>query len=816
MKVILASLLLLLTVHFVFAENFSAGNVRANNSRSDTIDIINTTVHFDLSNAVAGQITAHTVIRFVSLLNNVSALHLDLLKLPVDSVVDANNQLLAFDYSDSLLLKISLATPLNQNDTSSVTVYYHGHPQADASWGGFYFQPPYSFQLGVAFTSLPHNFGRTWIPCFDNFVERSLFEFYITTATGYTATCNGLLLDTTQNNGGTITWHWKLNQTIPSYLACVSVCDYAIVKTTFNGLLGTVPVWLAARPTDTTALKNSFINLQNAFNAFENKWGPYRWDKVGYSIVPFSGGAMEHATDISYPLFGVTGNTTYESIMAHELSHHWFGDLVTCSTAEDMWLNEGWAVYCEHVFAESMNGEAAYQTLVNANHAVAVHYANLKDGGYFPLSGMPQFTTYGTTTYDKGADIAHTLRSYMGDSLFFSSVKSYLQNNAFTSKNSAQFRDALENYSGLNLHSFFNDWVFNPGFPQFSIDSFTTQTNASNWKDVTVYIRQKLNHAPHYYQKVPIEITFMNADWNSTTVTVEVSGPCTVFHVSIPLNPIYAGLDLKQKISDSETDDAKTIKATGFNNFANGKMNLNVQTVTDSAFVRIEHNFIYADGFKTPHPGLHISHERYWKVDGIFPAGFDSKATVTYNGTMPSQVSLNSGAYLDDELITNSEDSLVLFYRADVAHDWQIETDVALNVQGSTTNKTGQITINHLKKGEYALGIRQWNKIDSILPTVTDSCSIVLDASQNFKIQSNEIIVYPNPANDSFFIDGKLNSAVLVEVFDSNGKKVTEKFLDKTQQHIELKTTGWMNGLYFIKVSNSDGEYTVKKIAVMK
>ncbi len=804
---------------FIFSYSFGGNNpkhFRASNERSDSIDILKYTIHFDLSNLAVYQISGKCVIKFVSKMNNISQLNLDLLKLPIDSVLDTFNQNLIFDYSDSLLLKINLSTTLNQNDTSEVTVFYHGQPQADATWGGFYFNPPYSYNLGVAFTSLPHNFGRVWFPCFDNFVERSLYEFYITIPTGKVATSNGELLDTLNIGNNTTVWHWLLTETIPTYLACVTVSDYAILKTSFNGLLGTVPVWLAARPTDTTAMKNSFIHLQDAFNAYENRFGPYRWNKVGYSIVPFSGGAMEHATNISYPLFGINGSTTYESIMAHELSHHWFGDLVTCSTAEDMWLNEGWAVYCEFIFAEWLSGYQGYQNAVTANHHAVVHYANLKDGDYFPLSGIPQSVTYGNTTYQKGGDVAHTLRSYMGDSLFFLCLKNYLQNNQFTSKNSGEFRDYLENCSGINLHPFFDGWVFNPGFPQFSVESFSTTANGG-WTDVAVYIRQKLNHAPDYFQQVPIEITFMNNNWEKVTETVLVSGPCTIYSTTIPIFPDYVGLDLGQKISDSETDDAKTIKVSGGNNFVNGKMNLNVQSITDSAFVRIEHNYIYADGFKIPHPGLHISQERYWNVDGIFPAGFDAKATILYNGTKPSSVSTTSGAYLDDELITNSEDSLVLLYRCNASQDWVIETDIILSTQGNTSNKTGQITINHLKKGQYALGIYQWNKIDSLLPVVSDTCSIVLNVPDTFSFVSAEIIVYPNPAGDSFFISGSYrNSISLIEIFDGNGRKVESKLFNKGTEILELKTEALVNGLYFIKISQSNGEYLVKKIIVMK
>lgn len=132
--------------------NTKAGNnpnlFRASNERSDTIDIIHTTISLDLSaSASTQQIVSCCKAKFVSLMNNVNQINFDLLKLPVDSVVDSNNQNLLFDYSDSLLLKVFLSTTLNSGDTSIVSIYYHGHPTLDVTAGGFYIQPPYFLTL---------------------------------------------------------------------------------------------------------------------------------------------------------------------------------------------------------------------------------------------------------------------------------------------------------------------------------------------------------------------------------------------------------------------------------------------------------------------------------------------------------------------------------------------------------------------------------------------------------------------------------------------------------------------------------------------
>src|SRR5688572_14387829 len=183
-------------------------------------------------------------------------------------------------------------------------------------------------------------------------------------------------------------------------------------------------------------MKNSFINLEAAFDIYENKFGPYRWDRVGYMLESMNSGAMEHAMNIGYPALLANGTLTYESIVVHELSHHWWGDLITCRTAEDMWINEGTAVFCEHVFTEDFYGRDQYLTNIRADVKELIRVCHLPDpngdDGYWPLSGVPLNHTYGATTYNKGALMIHSMRPYLGDSLFFAGLKQLLTDNMFS------------------------------------------------------------------------------------------------------------------------------------------------------------------------------------------------------------------------------------------------------------------------------------------------------------------------------------------------------------------------------------------------
>ncbi|MEM9025246.1 MAG: M1 family metallopeptidase, partial [Bacteroidota bacterium] len=328
------------------------------------------------------------------------------------------------------------------------------------------------FNLGVGFDANPHNYGRVWFPCFDNFVERATYDLFFTTSNGRVATSNGALIAEQDLGNGLLQRHWRMDEAIPTYLTCVAVSNYATVAQTFNGINGPVPIRLYAPAGDTNAVKNSFQNLPDALEAFETAFGPHRWNKVGYSMVPFGSGAMEHASNIAYPLSAANGSLAQETLMAHELAHSWWGNLVTCETAGDMWINEGMASFLELVFLEHVYGRDRYISTVNSDHLSLLRYAHHQEGGFRSLTNMPHEYTYGDHTYVKGSIVAHTLRGYMGDAQFYPALRTFLDNNQYQSVNATQLRDELSATSGMDLTDFFDGWVLNGGWPHFAIDSF--------------------------------------------------------------------------------------------------------------------------------------------------------------------------------------------------------------------------------------------------------------------------------------------------------------------------------------------------------
>lgn len=760
--------------------------------RSDSIDLLKTTLHLNITDFVTKVVSGRAVIKFKAKVNGIGTIRLDLLALTVDSVSTGNAaQTLAFSHVGEEV-NINLLSALNQNAEDSIVVYYHGVPQADASgFGGFAFSGSnYAYNIGVAFEAQPHNFGRCWFPTFDNFEERFILEEYITVPNGYMAVCNGTLLGTTANGNNTQTNHWRLRDDIPSYLASVAVANYVPVNKSFPSIGGgSIPVQLYARPADTTNLKNSFANLQGAFNTFENRFGPYRWERVGYVVVPFMAGAMEHATNISYPLFGVNGALTYESTMAHELSHMWFGDYVTCDKAEEMYLNEGFARYCEAIFFEGVYGYNKYLEDIKANHLKVLRYTYV-DEGYQPVGNVLQVNTYGSTVYEKGADIVHTLRSYMGDDAFFTGIKQYLNNNALSTVNSTILKDELEASSGQQLDDFFNDWVCEEGYPHFAVDSFEVVPSGGQYT-VTVHVRQKLKNAPHYYSNVPFNIFFKGANFEESVQPLVATGANTQATFVLPFYPVFAALNMDDRISHAITADKKVITQTGSVNFGNGLCVLDVSAVTDSALVYVEHNWVGPDTDLESGDDVTFSPERYWRVSGVRKPGFVAHATFVYNGRTPA--SANSG-WLDNGLITAGEDSLVLLYRPGPGWNWKKCKYTTQNNQNNSTDKIGKFEVDSLQFGEYCLA----------KGTIGETTGIK-------EIASNRLHIYPNPATNNVTVETQqpMPANTAISIVSSVGVVVKELTTANATNKLTVDVSQLAPGVYYIRIGSSAARFVV-------
>ncbi|HRC67157.1 MAG TPA: hypothetical protein PK976_04390, partial [Bacteroidales bacterium] len=225
-------------------------SVQAQQLKSDTFDVVHYDLHLDIMNFQAKQLNGFAILTLTPKMNQLSYISLDLLSLQVDSVKVEGQPVVSW-YQDDTLLRIPLISPVSVGDTFQMRIRYHGTPIVEpAGWGGFHFDSWIAYNLGIAFQANPHNYGRAWFPCIDDFIDRATYDYYITTESGKTAVCGGLLIDSIVHPDNSITWHWKMNQTIPAYLASVAVASYIKIADIYNGIQTDIPISLYFRPSD--------------------------------------------------------------------------------------------------------------------------------------------------------------------------------------------------------------------------------------------------------------------------------------------------------------------------------------------------------------------------------------------------------------------------------------------------------------------------------------------------------------------------------------------------------------------------------------
>lgn len=746
---------------------------------SDSLNVAHYAIYIDTIAFTAQTIRAHTTLKVVAKQNNITSIPLSLLVMTIDSVL-LNNTPAVYTYNDTTLL-VNLVQPLNTSDSANIHVYYHGHPQKDASgWGGFYFSSAAAFNMGVGFDAIPHNLGKVWYPCIDEFTDKSTYEFFITTPSNRKAYCNGYLNNQTTNANGTITWHWKMDDKIPTYLTSIAVGNYVSWNRNING----IPVEVAAQASDTASVTTALQHLPTAMTAFTNAYGPYPFNKVGYSLVGFGSGAMEHATNIHIGQIFMTSGLAYETLWAHELSHMWWGDNVTCETAEDMWLNEGFASFNEAFFTQAQYGDSLYKNWIRTNHRKVLQFAHINDGGYLTMNNIPQNVTYGYHVYQKGADVVHTLRNYMGDSLFFEGCRDFHANRAYGNASSSNLRDELTTSSGINMNRFFDDWIFTPGFPHFSIDSVVFVPGGLD--HYYVYTRQKTKGNNNHIYSMPVDITFSNGVLPDTTVTVVIDSATNVFHIPLVFYPAnWVALDRKEKISDAISDFERTITTTGTVAMPETNTQLNVQNAgIGTTRIRTQHHWVAADGFKRSNPGVRLSDYHYWSVDGNWDANFHTKCNFNYNGSTNG----NTG-YIDNTLITGTEDSLELYYRSGTADDWQLVTTT--HNMGSSFDKVGSFTVDTLKKGEYVLGYYDYT-VGSIELVKTQG-TIILNAT-------------PNPVKHTCRINFKLPHAskALIQICTISGEVIKQLPVYSHQEFVDWDCSKVSKGTYVCSIVSGE------------
>lgn len=394
------------------------------------------------------------------------------------NAISIGAEIMPFEY-DGLKLQINLPRPRSREDTLQVTIDYVAKPYEREVTGseaieenrGLYFinadgsEPDKPKQI---WTQGETEASSGWFPTIDAPNERCTQQIKITVQDKFITLSNGLLADQIQHKNGKRTDVWEMDQPHAPYLFMMAVGEFTVAQDQWND----VPLAYLMEKDYGQYAKDIFGHTPEMMTFFSDLLGyPYPWKKYDQIVVrDFVSGAMENTSaSLFYEALNVNKryliDENWDGIIAHELMHQWFGDLVTCESWSNLTLNESFASYSEYLWNQYKYGqdEADYNFIIE-QEAYLDEAAESKKNliRYFYDDKEEMFDAH---SYNKGAAVLHMLRNYVGDDAFFQSLNRYLTDNAFQSVELAQLRLAFEGVTGEDLNWFFDQWYFFAGHP---------------------------------------------------------------------------------------------------------------------------------------------------------------------------------------------------------------------------------------------------------------------------------------------------------------------------------------------------------------
>lgn len=428
--------------------------------------------------------------------------------------------------NDSLVVELSPQLP--EGEEASIAVTYSGVPP-ETGFGSFV-QDEHEGAPILWTLSEPYG-ARDWWPCKHDLNDKAdSLDVIITTVSGNRAASNGLLIAEDDLGNGTVRFHWRHRHPINHYLVAFAVTNYTVYSDVVPLASGDVEVLNYVFPENLADAQGGTVNSISQMQLYSDLFGEYPFADEKYGHAQFAwGGGMEHQT------MSFMGGFHYE-LVAHELAHQWFGDLVTCASWEDLWLNEGFATYLSGLCYEFL----APQYWMPFKSGRRGHITSQPGGSVLvtDTTSIPRLFD-SRLTYAKGAYVLHMLRWVCGDDAFFEGVNNYLNDPEIRNRSAltSQLIEHLETAAGISLSEFMEDWYVGEGFPTYQL-VWTQDINGQ----VNAMLEQTTSHPSIDFFEMPVPIRF-EADGQMETVILDHAFSGQTFSFPLPFQASAAQLD---------------------------------------------------------------------------------------------------------------------------------------------------------------------------------------------------------------------------------------------------------------------------------
>lgn len=430
--------------------------------------------------------------------------------------------------------RISFSLPEIKSDTFKVNIIYEGTPKR-LGFSSFTFGQ--INDQSVVYSLNEPEYASTWFPCNDMPDDKALLDIKITNDSSQTSVSNGKLIGVT-TEGSRKTYHWRTYYPVSTYLICLYSSKYVEFDDRYISMdkADTMAIRYFVFPSQLEEAKIDFSNHLDMMSYYAETFGEYPFIKEKYGVAEFlwQMGAMEHQTITGIGSNFIGGRKFFDDVYAHELAHQWFGDAVGLKSWKDIWLNEGFASYCEALYAEHEAGPSALRSTM-----MSKFHNNFSGKLYDPKDLFSQ------TIYDKGAWVLHMLRWEIGDTLFFKSMRNYFRTYRYKNASIEDFKSICETTSGKRLDTFFNQWVFDgEGIIKAKYDWETDEDNGKY--SVDLELQQTQSEMDTYNFPLELEIKF--EDNTVQTDTVRVSERESQFELKCGKKPVKVVADPNNRL----------------------------------------------------------------------------------------------------------------------------------------------------------------------------------------------------------------------------------------------------------------------------
>ena len=464
--------------------------------------------------------------------------------------VNMGEQALAYSYKDDKLT-IFLDRIYTRKESYTITIDYTAKPNELGAKGsaaitdakGLYFINPLGDEdkPQQIWTQGETESSSCWFPTIDKPNERMTQNIAITVQQKYTTLSNGLLVKSEQNKDGTRTDYWEQSLSHTPYLAMMAVGEFNITTDKWRG----IDVDYYLEDDFHKYARGIFGRTPKMMEHYSEILGvDYPWEKYAQVVVrDFVSGAMENTTAVIHGEFVQMDEREMldrheEDIIAHELIHHWFGDLVTCESWANLPLNEAFATYGEYIWREEGFGRMAADKHLDADLNNYFREARSKQVDMIRFDYTDKDDMFDSHSYAKGGRVLHMLRHYLGDEAFYLGLQKYLEDNAFSTVEIHQLRLAMEEVCGEDLNWFFNQWFLNSGHPILAFSYEYEDSTNTQW----VYVEQlqNLETTPLYKLNMDVALYFKDS---VLTYNINVEDGLEAFAFAAESAPINVVVD---------------------------------------------------------------------------------------------------------------------------------------------------------------------------------------------------------------------------------------------------------------------------------